>query len=125
MDVRFTPRELHVMKVLWALGGGTVSEVQARLPDELAYNTVLTVLRILEDKGHVTHEEQGRAHRYTALVDEATARSTAVGRLIGDLFAGSSSLLLTHLVEDRALDEDDLKRLRALLEEQLEEEDDR
>ena len=125
MDARFTPRELHIMQALWALKGGTVAEVRAHLEDPLAYNTVLTILRILEEKGHVSHEAQGRAHRYFSLVDEATAQRTAAGRLIGDLFGGSPSLLLTQLVEDRHLGEDDLERLRALLKEHLGEEDDR
>lgn len=125
MEATFTPRELQVMQALWKLGGGTVAEVRDRLEDDLAYNTVLTVLRILEGKGYVGHEEEGRAYRYLPLVDEAAARRSAVGRLIGDLFAGSPSLLLTHLVDERQLRDEDLDRLRALLREQLGEEDDR
>ena len=63
MAASLTDRELDVMAVLWERGSGTVAEVKAALRDELAYTTVLTVLRILEAKGHVRHEGEGRAHR--------------------------------------------------------------
>ena len=62
MPVSFTDRELDVMAVLWERGPSTVAEVRAALEDELAYNTVLTVLRTLEDKGYVGHQEAGRAY---------------------------------------------------------------
>ena len=63
MEVTFTDRELDVMGVLWERGPSTVTEVREGLADELAYTTVLTVLRVLEEKGHVGHEEEGRAPR--------------------------------------------------------------
>jgi predicted transcriptional regulator len=63
-DVMLGDRELDVMGVLWELRSGTVAEVRERLPAELAYTTVLTILRNLEEKGFVTHDVEGRAHRY-------------------------------------------------------------
>src|SRR5262245_49833892 len=66
--INFTDRELDVMAVLWERGSGTVAEVRERLPDELAYTTVLTILRILQEKGYVRHEGEGRAHRFYPLV---------------------------------------------------------
>ena len=69
----FTERELDVMSVLWTLKSGTVTEVRERLDDELAYNTVLTVLRTLEAKGHVRHEGEGKAHRYFPTVKRSDA----------------------------------------------------
>jgi BlaI family transcriptional regulator, penicillinase repressor len=119
MEVTFTERELDVMAVLWDQGPSTVAEVQARLPDELAYTTVLTVLRTLEEKGHVSHEEDGRAYRYHALVDRESAGASAVRRLVRKLFAGKPELLLTHLVEERGFTESQLDEMRKLLDERL------
>jgi BlaI family transcriptional regulator, penicillinase repressor len=119
MEVAFTDRELDVMGVLWELGSATVAEVQARLTDDLAYTTVLTILRTLEDKGHVGHEEEGRAYRYHPLVDRESAGASAVRRLVRKVFAGRPDLLLTQLVSDRNLSDADVERLRRLLEERL------
>jgi BlaI family transcriptional regulator, penicillinase repressor len=119
MDVAFTDRELDVMGVLWEQGGGTVAEVQERLADRLAYTTVLTILRTLEEKGHVDHEEEGRAYRYRPLVDREAAGASAVRRLVRKLFAGRPELLLTHLVSDRGLSEAEVERMRVLLEERV------
>ncbi|MGH7541196.1 MAG: BlaI/MecI/CopY family transcriptional regulator [Gemmatimonadota bacterium] len=119
-EIQFTNRELDVMAVLWDLESATVSEVQERLRDALAYTTVLTVLRTLEEKGHVGHSQEGRAHRYHPLVERERAGASALRRLIGKMFAGSPELLLTQLVEDRRLTEEELARLRRLLDERLE-----
>jgi BlaI family transcriptional regulator, penicillinase repressor len=119
MDIAFTDRELDVMGVLWELGPSTVAEVQAALSVELAYTTVLTVLRTLEAKGHVAHDEEGRAHRYYPLVERAEAGASAVGRLVRKLFRGSPELLLTHLVAERGLTREQLEGIRALLDERI------
>ena len=124
-EITFTDRELDVMAVLWDLGGATVAEVQARLPDELAYTTVLTVLRTLEEKGYVGHEVVGRAHRYLPLVERERAGESALRRLVSKLFKGSPELLMTQLVSDRALSEEELRRLRRMLDERLGEEEER
>ena len=106
-------RELDVMGVLWQLGSGTVAEVRAKLPADLAYTTVLTILRNLEEKGFVTHKTEGRAHRYLPRVARQKARENAVARLIDKLFHGSPDLLIAQLVEARQkLTADDLRRLR-------------
>ncbi len=119
MRISFTDRELDVMAELWDGGPSTVAEVRARLDDDLAYNTVLTVLRTLEDKGYVGHEEEGRAYRYFPLVARDEAGSSALRRMVGKLFAGSPELLLTRLVSDRGLERHELERLRGLLDERL------
>ena len=100
MRIAFTHRELDVMTVLWNLGSATVSEVREELHDELAYTTVLTVLRTLEEKGYLKHEEEGRAHRYIPTVDRATAGTTALRRMLNTVFGGSAELLLTNLVNE-------------------------
>lgn len=105
-------RELDVMGVLWTLGSGTVTEVRERLPADLAYTTVLTILRNLEKKGLVTHDVEGQAHRYTPQVARTAARRSALARLVDKLFHGAPEQLLVHLVDERALSADDLRRLR-------------
>ena len=117
MAVSFTDRELDVMAVLWAVGPATVADVRDRLADPLAYTTVLTVLRTLEAKGHVGHVEEGRAHRYHALVDRDAAGRSALRRLLGTVFGGSPEALLTNLVESRGADAAEVARLRAVLDE--------
>ena len=108
-------RELDVMGVLWDLGSGTVSEVRERLPADLAYTTVLTILRNLEAKELVTHTTEGKAHRYVPRVARRAARRSALTRIVDKLFHGSPEQLITQLVEDEHLSATDLKRLRALL----------
>jgi BlaI family penicillinase repressor len=114
-DVVLGDRELDVMGVLWDLGSGTVSEVRERLPADLAYTTVLTILRNLEAKELVTHTTEGKAHRYVPKVARRAARRSALTRIVDKLFHGSPEQLIAQLVEDEHLSADDLKRLRALL----------
>jgi predicted transcriptional regulator len=121
VGVSFTDRELDVMSVLWDLGSATVAEVRERLADDLAYTTVLTVLRTLEQKGHVGHSGEGRAHRYRPLVKREAAGRSALRRLVETVFDGSPALLLTQLVSDKHLSDEELRRLRRLLEERLRE----
>jgi predicted transcriptional regulator len=80
---------------------------------------VLTILRTLEEKGYVAHDEEGRAHRYRPLVEKNAAEKSALTRLVKKLFKGSPELLLTQLVADRKLSAADLKRMRKLIDEQL------
>jgi predicted transcriptional regulator len=115
MDISFTDRELDVMAVLWQRGSGTVSEVRDGLDDDLAYTTVLTILRTLEDKGFVTHLTEGKAHRYLPAVTQDVAGKSALTRVLDKIFGGSPELLLTQLVSDRDLNPAELKRLRKLL----------
>jgi BlaI family transcriptional regulator, penicillinase repressor len=122
MEITFTDRELDVMAVLWEKGSATVAEVRETLTDELAYTTVLTVLRTLEEKGHVDHVEEGKAHRYRPLVARERAGKSALRRLVTKIFDGSPEVLLTHLVSDRNLTAAELKRMRKLLDERLREE---
>lgn len=123
MDISFTERELDIMDVLWERGASTVAEVQELLADELAYTTVLTMLRTLEEKGYVSHEEEGRAYRYYPLVERSEAGASAVKRLMGKLFRGSPELLMTQLVSQRGLTTDQLEAMRQMLNERLEREE--
>jgi predicted transcriptional regulator len=114
-DIHLTDREADVMRVLWEHGASVVTEVKDKLADELAYTTVLTILRTLEQKGYVKHEEEGRVHRYFAAVKEDAARKSALQHLTGKLFKGSTELLFTHLVDDKKLSKDQIQRMRDLL----------
>ena len=115
MAAHFTDRELDVMKVLWRHGPATVAEVRHQLDDDLAYTTVLTVLRTLEEKGYVGHREEGKAYRFHATVAEHAAQRRALARVLDRVFGGSAELLLTHLIADRDLSASELKRLRAIM----------
>ena len=122
MRLSFSDRELDVMTVLWQHGPSTAGEVREQLAAhhvDLAYNTVLSVLRTLEEKGHVGHTVEGKAHRYRPLVDRARAGQRAVARMLDTVFGGSAELLLTHLVRDRRVDAAELERLRKLLDDRL------
>jgi predicted transcriptional regulator len=123
MSVAFTDRELDVMGVLWRHGPSTAAEVREHLRPEadLAYNTVLTVLRILEEKGHLRHEEEGRAHRFHPLVKQRAAGASALGRTLERLFDGSAEALVTQLVQQRGISRDELRRIRRLVDEKLRE----
>jgi predicted transcriptional regulator len=126
-SVKPTPseRELEVMAVLWDLGSGTVAEVRELLNElyepDVAYTTVLTMLRSLRAKGWARVEEEGRAHRYFPAVARGSARRRSLHRLIDLLYGGSRELLLTELVSDRRLRATELQRLRRLLDQRVEE----
>lgn len=115
MKIVLADREAEVMEVLWTHGPSTVAEVRDHLKDNLAYTTVLTILRNLEGKGYLGHNEEGRAHRYLPLILREAAQRSALRDLATKLFSGSSSLLLTQLVRDEDLTEKDLERIRRLL----------
>lgn len=118
----FTDRELDIMSVLWQRGDSTASEVRDALLEDgtdLAYNTVLSMLRILQDKGHLAYAVEGRAHRYRPLVQRDEAGRSAMRRLLDGLFDRSPELLLTQLLRDEPLDRATLERLRAMVDSEL------
>jgi BlaI family transcriptional regulator, penicillinase repressor len=115
MDIQFTDREIDVMEVLWERGPSLVWEVQAALKGNLAYTTVLTILRTLEAKRYVRHEQEGRGHRYFAAVKQQAAQQSALRHLTSKLFKGSAELLFTHLVSDQKLSAKQIRNMRALL----------
>jgi predicted transcriptional regulator len=121
MPVIFTERELDIMAVLWQHGPSTVAEVHERLADDIAYKTVLTMLRVLEQKGHIAHTEEGRAHRFRAIVGRDEAGVSAMDRVLDKIFGGSRELLIAHLVRDRRLTQDEMRRLRRMLGQKMKE----
>ena len=117
MRIILADREADLMEVLWDHGPSTVAEVRERLKVDLAYNTVLSILRTLETKGYVIHEEEGRAHRYKAKIERESARHSALRQLSTKLFKGSVALLLTSAVADKELSAEEIKKIRQLLDE--------
>ena len=115
MRIVLAEREAELMEALWEHGPSTVNEVRARLQTSLAYTTILTILRNLEFKGYVRHQEEGRAHRYAAKVKREAAQNSALSDLAAKLFKGSSELLLLRLVSDEELTSEQVKRIQRLL----------
>lgn len=113
----FTDGELRIMDVLWDRGRATVADVVGGIagPRRPAYNTVLTMLGILEEKGYVRHEKAGRAFTYVPLVDRTAARRTALSSLLQRFFDGSPELLIANLLQHDAIGEAELARVRVLL----------
>ncbi len=123
MEIRFTKRELDIMGALWTHGPSTVAEVREALEDDLAYNTVLTMLKVMEGKAYVSRSPEGRAHRYAPEVARDAAGESALGRVTERLFGGSPEELLLRLV-DSGVDPDELRRMRDLLDHRLREMED-
>jgi predicted transcriptional regulator len=104
------------MDVLWQKGRATVGEVTASLgAPPIAYNTVLTTMRILEQKGFVRHEEEGRAFIYIPRIRREEASTTALNQLINRFFDNSAGTLALRLVENQQLDKAELARLKDLI----------
>jgi BlaI family transcriptional regulator, penicillinase repressor len=116
-----TEAELRLMEVLWEHGPATVHQLLEGLPGRpaLAYNSVLTTIRILEKKGYVQHLKDGRAHVYQPLVGRKEATRSEVRNLVGRFFKNSHELLVLNLIQDNSIDAEELKRLRHLLEADL------
>ena len=114
-----TEAELRLMDVLWLKGKATVQQVLASLPEKrpLAYNSVLTTIRILEKKGYVGHIKDGRAHVYVPIVERQDATRSEVRHLISRFFKDSHELLVLNILEDKSIDAEELKHLRGLLHE--------
>jgi BlaI family penicillinase repressor len=113
-----TEAELRIMNVLWDKGPATVHDVLTGLPTKpaLAYNSVLTIIRILEKKGYVKHVKDGRSFIYTPQVDRTNATRFEVRHLVSRFFANSHELLVLNILEEKGIDEEELQRLRQLLE---------
>lgn len=114
-----TEAELRIMNVLWEKGSATVHEVLEALPPKpaLAYNSVLTIVRILEKKGYVKHVKDRRAHVYIPHIGREDATRSEVRRLVSRFFGNSHELLVLNILEDNGLDADELDRMRQLLKE--------
>ena len=113
-----TEAELRIMNVLWDRGSATVHEVLEALPEKpaLAYNSVLTIIRILEKKGYAKHVKDQRAHIYLPQVDRKDATRFEVRHLVSRFFGNSREQLVLNVLEESGVDAEELDRVRQLLE---------
>ena len=118
-SLNLTGAELRLMDIVWEKGPVTVGEVAAALTGEpgLAYNTILTTLRILEQKGYVRHTKprEGRAYVYRAVVGRKQASRNALRQLVRGFFDNSPELLVLNLLDDGDLSQRELQKIRNLL----------
>jgi len=114
---QLTEAELRVMNALWTKERATVGEVVEAIGGrpQLAYSTVLTMLRILEAKGFVRHQKQGRAFVYEPAIARTEARSGALKHVLARFFENSPELLVANLLESQQIDDNELKRLKRLI----------
>ncbi|MBS1812454.1 MAG: BlaI/MecI/CopY family transcriptional regulator [Acidobacteria bacterium] len=111
----FTDKEVEIMNVVWNLGEATARQIQEALPGERHYNSVLTIIRVLEKKGHLVYRVEGKAHVYRAKAPQEKAQRKVLSHLIKQVFGGSPASLVLHLVETGELTEDDLHQARELI----------
>jgi predicted transcriptional regulator len=112
-----TEAELRIMNVLWAKGSGTVQQVLDSITEKpsLAYNSVLTTIRVLERKGYLKHLKDGRAHVYTPVIGQKEAKRSEIRHLVSRFFQDSHELLLLNVLEDRGVEPEELAQLRQML----------
>jgi predicted transcriptional regulator len=112
-----TEAELRLMDVVWQRGESTVQQVLEALPKHpaLAYNSVLTTIRVLEKKGYLKHVKDGRAHVYIPLIERDDASRSEISHLVNRFFKNSHEQLVLNILEDKSIDAAELKRLRKLL----------
>ena len=115
-SLTLTEAELRIMDVLWRRGSGTVQQVLEWLSSALAYNSVLTTVRVLERKGYVKHVKDGRAHVYEPIIGREEASRSEIRHLLGRFFRNSHEALVLNILQDEAIDAGELKRLRQMLE---------
>ena len=108
----FSDKELEVMKVIWELGEATVKEIQARQAGEPHYNNVLTIVRVLERKGHLVHRAEGKTYVYRPSESKDKSRARLLRHLVDQAFGGSAASVVLHLVQAGDLSRKDLDEIR-------------
>ena len=112
-----TEAELRIMNVLWGKGSATVQQVLDSITEKpsLAYNSILTTIRVLERKGYLKHLKDGRAHVYTPLVGQKDATRSEIRHLVSRFFKNSHEQLVLNLLEDQGIGPGEIGRLRQML----------
>ena len=116
---KLTDTELEIMHVVWELDGGTVRQVHEILNQQrpLAYTTVMTMMNILEEKGHLTRRKEGRAYRYQPVRPKSQVISGMVDDFVGRVFEGSAAPLVVSLVKDKKISKKDLDEIARMIRE--------
>jgi predicted transcriptional regulator len=118
-EKKLTDAELEIMHVVWELDGGTVRQVHERLNQQrpLAYTTVMTMMNILEEKGHLSRRKEGRAYRYEPVKPKNQVISGMVDDFVGRVFEGSATPLIVSLVKDKKISKKDLEEIARMIRE--------
>ena len=113
-SITLTPAELRLMRIIWDRGESTVAEMVSTIPESeaLAYNSVLTTIRILETKGYVSHRQEGRAFLFTTCIGEEEASRSEVRHVLQRFFGNSRERLLLSMLGDEEISLEELKRLK-------------
>ena len=114
-DVELTRRERQIMDVIYARGRATAADVTEGLPDPPSYSAVRAMLRILEDKGHLSHRKVGPRYVYLPTRSREKAARSAIRRVVDTFFGGSSAAVMVNLLEAGELDDREIRKLRDLL----------
>jgi predicted transcriptional regulator len=116
---KLTNAELEIMQVVWELDGGTVRQVHEILNQQrpLAYTTVMTMMNILEEKGHLMRQKEGRAYRYQPVRPKSQVISGMVDDFVGRVFEGSAAPLVVSLVKDKKISKKDLDEISRMIRE--------
>jgi predicted transcriptional regulator len=109
----FTEKELEIMKLVWQMGEVTVKDIQEQLPGTQHYNSVLTIIRVLERKGHLVHRAEGKTFYFSAGESGEKARIRLLRHLIDQVFGGSAASVVLNLVQAGDLSKKDLDKIRA------------
>ena len=108
----FTDREMEIMRIVWELGEASARQIQERLGAGRHYNSVMTIIRVLEKKRRLMHREEGRAHIYRPAESQEKSRSRVLRELVKHVFGGSSTSLVLHLAETGELTKEDIEDVR-------------
>jgi predicted transcriptional regulator len=113
-QAKLTPREAAILEALWESGEATSEQIRARFPaaDAPHDSTIRTLLRILETKGHVTHELRGKAFVYRAIIQRAAAQRSALRDILSRFFGGSGEALVLRMIEDEQISVEEIERIR-------------
>src|ERR1700686_3108690 len=109
----FTDKELEIMNIIWQLGEASVRDIQERIPGDPHYNSVLTIIRVLERKGHLIHRAEGKTFFYSAGESKEKARARLLRHLVDQVFGGSAASAVLNLVNAGDLTRKDLDEIRA------------
>ena len=121
---RLTRKEDEVMQILWELEKAFVKDIIARLPEKAHYNTVSSLVRLLEEKGHVGHKAYGKTHEYFPILQKEEYRKQFMGNVVRDYFANSYQSVISMFAKEENISVEELKALIKQIENEKNSQDD-